>query len=87
MKIFHIGTSVAELGTALFIIGFAAGPVIYGPSSEVFGRKPVMVLSSFGYVCFEFATAAAKDLHTIMLCRFLPVFGKCTGRSTGSNNG
>lgn len=73
-KIFHIGTSVAELGTALFIIGFAAGPVIYGPSSEVFGRKPVMVLSSFGYVCFEFATAAAKDLQTIMLCRFFAGF-------------
>ncbi|KAI5966591.1 hypothetical protein CANMA_003268 [Candida margitis] len=73
-EIFHIGTAVAELGTALFIIGFAAGPVIYGPSSEVFGRKPVMVLSSFGYVCFEFGTATAKDLQTIMLCRFFAGF-------------
>ncbi|KAG5418218.1 hypothetical protein I9W82_003745 [Candida metapsilosis] len=73
-KIFHIGTSVAALGTALFIIGFAAGPVIYGPSSEVFGRKPIMVISSLAYVCFEFGTATAKDLQTIMLCRFFAGF-------------
>ncbi|KAI5963866.1 hypothetical protein KGF57_001242 [Candida theae] len=73
-RIYDIGTSVAALGTSLFIIGFAAGPVIFGPSSEVFGRKPVMVVSSFAYVCFEFGTAAAKDLQTIMICRFFAGF-------------
>lgn len=69
-QIFHIGTSVAALPTALFILGFAAGPVIYGPMSELVGRKPVLALSTLGYVCFEFGTAAAKDLQTIMICRF-----------------
>lgn len=73
-QIFHIGTSVAALPTALFILGFAAGPVIYGPMSELVGRKPVLALSTLGYVCFEFGTAAAKDLQTIMICRFFAGF-------------
>ncbi|KAG5417939.1 hypothetical protein I9W82_004267 [Candida metapsilosis] len=70
MEIYHIGTSVAALATSLFVFGFAAGPVVYGPMSELFGRKPVMVVSCIGYVSFSFGVAAAKDLQTIMLCRF-----------------
>ncbi|CAD1812004.1 Major Facilitator Superfamily protein [Candida parapsilosis] len=69
-EIYHIGTSVAALATSLFVFGFAAGPVVYGPMSELFGRKPVMVISCLGYVSFQFGCAAAKDLQTIMLCRF-----------------
>ncbi|KAI5956011.1 hypothetical protein KGF57_003497 [Candida theae] len=73
-EIYHIGTSVAALATSLFVFGFAAGPVIYGPMSELFGRKPVLVISSLGYVCFQFGVATAKDLQTIMLCRFFAGF-------------
>lgn len=74
MEIFHIGTSVAALGTALFVFGFAAGPIIYGPLSELFGRKYVMVISNLGYVCFLFGVATAKDIQTVMLCRFFAGF-------------
>ena len=69
-EIYHIGTSVAALATSLFVFGFAAGPVVYGPMSELFGRKPIMVISCLGYVSFLFGVATAKDLQTIMLCRF-----------------
>ncbi|KAG7663321.1 uncharacterized protein J8A68_003153 [[Candida] subhashii] len=74
MEIYHIGISVASLGTSLFVFGFASGPVIYGPLSELFGRKIIMVISCFGYVCFSFAVATAKDLQTIMICRFFAGF-------------
>ncbi|KAG5417940.1 hypothetical protein I9W82_004268 [Candida metapsilosis] len=73
-EIYHIGTSVAALATSLFVFGFAAGPVVYGPMSELFGRKPVMVISCLGYVSFQFGVAVAKDLQTIMLCRFFAGF-------------
>lgn len=70
MEIFHIGWTVATLTTSLYVFGFAAGPIIYGPLSELFGRKFIMVPSCLGYVCFSFAVATAKDLQTIMICRF-----------------
>lgn len=50
MAIYHIGVTPAALTTALFVFGFASGPVIYGPLSELFGRKIIMVISSF-YMC------------------------------------
>ncbi|KAK6465964.1 putative transporter [Scheffersomyces coipomensis] len=74
MEIYHIGSTTATLGTSLFVFGFASGPVIWGPLSELFGRKVVMVPSTFGYVCFSFAVATAKDIQTIMICRFFAGF-------------
>lgn len=70
METYHVGTSVAALGVSLFVLGFAAGPVVWGPLSELYGRKVVMVPSCLGYVCFSFAVATAKDIQTIMICRF-----------------
>ncbi|KAF8002683.1 hypothetical protein OXX80_002823 [Metschnikowia pulcherrima] len=74
MAEFHIGSVVATLGTSLFVFGFASGPIIWGPLSELYGRKVVLVPSLFGYMCFSFATATAKDIQTVMLCRFFAGF-------------
>ncbi|KAI3405091.2 hypothetical protein KGF56_002047 [Candida oxycetoniae] len=74
MHIFHIGVSVAALGTSLFVLGFAAGPVIHGPLSELLGRKVVMIISCLGYVCFSFGVATGKDIQTVMICRFFAGF-------------
>lgn len=74
MEKFHVGSTVATLGTSLFVFGFASGPIIWGPISELHGRKMVLIPSSFGFVCFSFAVATAQDLQTIMICRFFAGF-------------
>lgn len=68
--IYHVIPVVAILGVTLFVLGFAASPVIYAPLSEIYGRRGVLVLSAFGFSLFHFAVATAKDLQTIMICRF-----------------
>lgn len=74
MREFHIGSVVATLGTSLFVFGFASGPIIWGPLSELYGRKLILVPSLFGFMCFSFATATAKDIQTVMICRFFSGF-------------
>lgn len=74
VKEFHIGEVVAALGTSLFVFGFAAGPIVWGPLSELYGRRPVMSVSLFIYICFCFAVATGKDVQTIMICRFFAGF-------------
>lgn len=73
-RIFHVGPTVATLGTSLFVFGFASGPIVWGPVSELYGRRMVQLISSVGYICFSFAVATAKDLQTVMLCRFFAGF-------------
>lgn len=74
MKEYHVGQVVAALGTSLFVFGFASGPIIWGPLSELYGRKSVLLPSSFLYICFSFAVGAAKDIQTVMICRFFAGF-------------
>ncbi|KAI5955853.1 hypothetical protein KGF54_001355 [Candida jiufengensis] len=70
MQKFHIGWTPSALATSLFVFGFASGPIIWGPVSEIYGRKIPLIISSLGFVCFSFGVATAKDIQTIMICRF-----------------
>lgn len=74
MEEFHVGETVATLGTSLFVLGFAFGPVVWGPLSELYGRRVVLLPSSFGYICFCFMVGAGKDIQTVLICRFFAGF-------------
>ena len=75
-EVFHVGREVAALGTFFFILGYTVGPVVWGPFSELYGRKIVLVSANIGFICFGFGCATAKDIQTVMLTRF---FGGCFG--------
>lgn len=75
-KLFHLGLPVATLSVSLYVVGFAVGPIIFGPMSGVYGRKVPLFIGSFGLMLFMFAAATAKDWQTIVLSRFFQgVFG------------
>jgi MFS family permease len=57
--------------TSLFMLGFAFGPIIFGPLSELYGRKRPMFLGMFVLAIFQVPVAVAWNLQTIFICRFL----------------
>lgn len=71
---FHVGRTVATLGVSFYVLGFASGPIVWAPLSEMYGRKAVFLPSCLGFVCFTFGVATGKDIQTIMLCRFFSGF-------------
>jgi DHA1 family multidrug resistance protein-like MFS transporter len=76
----HFGVSreVGVLGVSLYVLGFATGPIIWAPLSELKGRRLPLVLASFGFSIFQVAVAVSKDLQTVMICRFWGgFFGAC----------
>ncbi|OJJ96396.1 hypothetical protein ASPACDRAFT_81568 [Aspergillus aculeatus ATCC 16872] len=75
-KHFHVGLEVATLSSSLYIIGYASGPLIWAPLSELKGRKLPIVVAMLGFGIFNTAVAVAKDLQTLMICRFFcGIFG------------
>lgn len=49
---------------------------MWAPFSELSGRKPPLILAALGFAIFSIAVAAAKDLQTLLICRFFAgVFG------------
>ena len=71
---YHVIQVVAILGITLYVLGFAASPVIYAPLSELYGRQGVLLISSFGFALFQFAVATGENLQTILICRFFGGF-------------
>ena len=65
-------------------MGFGLGPLFWAPLSEIFGRKPAVLIPYFLAAAFSFATAAAKDIQTILIARFFTgFFGSAPVTNTG----
>lgn len=81
---FAVAPIVATLGIALFLFGFGLGPLIWAPLSEMYGRKYVVLAPVFVAAMFAFGAGAAKDIQTVMICRFFQGwFGSAPVTNTG----
>lgn len=63
---------------SLYVLGFACGPTLFSPLSELLGRRLPLLVGMFGFTVFQFAVATAANLQTIIICRFFGgFFGSC----------
>ncbi|BGP52133.1 hypothetical protein JCM10450v2_008104 [Rhodotorula kratochvilovae] len=71
---FEVGQTVALLGVTLLVLGFAAGPLILGPASELYGRRPVYLVCGLAYSAFSFGVAFAPNMGSLLFFRLLVGF-------------
>lgn len=71
MEYFGFGREVATLTISLFVAGYCVGPLFWGPLSEQYGRKPVLVASFIVYTAFQLGCALSKNTASIIIFRFL----------------
>ena len=75
---FHVSTEVGILGVSLYVLGFACGPILWAPLSELKGRKLPLIIAMLGFSIFSVGSAVGKDLQTVLICRFFGgAFGSC----------
>ncbi|SJX62955.1 probable mfs-multidrug-resistance transporter [Sporisorium reilianum f. sp. reilianum] len=68
---FQIGTVTATLITSLFLAGYCLGPILWSTTSELVGRKVVMVVAMLMYALFIIGQAEAKNPQTLFVTRFI----------------
>ncbi|KAJ7147589.1 major facilitator superfamily domain-containing protein [Mycena crocata] len=71
MQEYHLSKDLVVLAISLFVAGYVVGPLLWGPLSEDFGRRPISIYSFFVYTLFQVATALAKNGASLLLFRFL----------------
>ncbi|KAK9466137.1 major facilitator superfamily domain-containing protein [Lipomyces arxii] len=71
---FHVSRVVAILSMSLYVLGFASGPLLWAPYSELSGRRKPLLMGILGFAIFNIAVARAQELQTIMICRFFAGF-------------
>ncbi|KAH6661489.1 polyamine transporter 1 [Plectosphaerella plurivora] len=77
-RIYGVSTEVGTLGVSFYVLGFAFGPTLWAPLSELRGRRLPIVISMFGFSVFSIAVGTGKDIQTILICRFFAgFFGAC----------
>lgn len=68
---FGISQEVATLGVSLFVLGFAIGPLLWAPLSEVFGRQYLFIGTYAALTAFNAGCAGVKNAHSLIILRFL----------------
>ncbi|KAM0723235.1 hypothetical protein Q7P37_001435 [Cladosporium fusiforme] len=67
---FGCSQEVFTLGISLFVLGFAIGPLLWAPLSELFGRQ-VLYIGTYGALtAFNAGAAGAKNIETLIILRF-----------------
>ncbi|KAG6336124.1 hypothetical protein ID866_2962 [Astraeus odoratus] len=85
MEQFHFSQEVGTLVISLFLTGYCIGPLVWGPLSEQYGRRPLFIVTFFIYTCFQVGCALAPNTASLLVFRFLGgTFAACPLTNSGA---
>jgi DHA1 family bicyclomycin/chloramphenicol resistance-like MFS transporter len=64
-------TSEVQLTISIYLVGFAAGQIVYGPVSDRFGRKPVLAVALVIFCAGTLACSVAPSIQALIAARAL----------------
>ncbi len=72
---FEVGGSVVQLTISLNLVGLAMSGLIYGPLSDHYGRRPVMLIGMTIFTLASIACYIADNIVLLILIRFIQGVG------------
>lgn len=80
---FDTTTDQVKLTLSVFLVGFAFGQLAYGPISDRFGRRGILLV---GLAIFTFGSilcAMSQSIEAMIAGRFVQAIGACSGPALG----
>ncbi len=71
----HADVNQVQLSLMAFFLSFAVSQVLYGPASDMFGRKPPLYVGIGLFVAGSIGCALAPDIGTLIAFRFVQGLG------------
>lgn len=68
---FRVSIDTMAWATSLFIVGMASGPILMGPSSELYGRKSPLFIAYTAFLLFQIPVGLAQHAQTVLAFRLL----------------
>jgi DHA1 family bicyclomycin/chloramphenicol resistance-like MFS transporter len=65
----RVAPAQAGLMMSLFMLGFAVAPLFYGPASDRYGRKPIVVFACVLFIIAGIGCALAQSLPALLMWR------------------
>ena len=76
---FQTSTAFVQYSLSAAVLGIALGQLVYGPLSDRFGRKPVLMGGISLFVATSVACSMAASIEALIGLRFLQGFFACSG--------
>src|SRR5258708_3373316 len=68
-------TVQVQLTISSYLIGFAAGQIVYGPMSDRYGRRPIILAALVLYGAATIVCAMAQSIEILIAVRFVQALG------------
>ncbi|KAI1119978.1 putative MFS multidrug transporter [Nemania abortiva] len=75
---------LADFVVSVYVLGFAIGPLLLAPLSELYGRLIIYHICNVGFIVFSVACAVSPNLGALVVLRF---FQGCFGSAPVNNGG
>jgi DHA1 family bicyclomycin/chloramphenicol resistance-like MFS transporter len=72
---FAVSAAAAQATLTSFMFGFSLGMLLYGPLSDTWGRRPVLLGGLALFTLASIGCAVAPSIDTLVAVRFLQAFG------------
>lgn len=71
----QLDIATVTLALSIYVLAYAFGPLLLAPSTEIYGRRPVWLLSGTIYLIFNTVCGFAQNHATLIAARFLAGMG------------
>ncbi|MDP7241447.1 MAG: multidrug effflux MFS transporter [Rhodospirillales bacterium] len=78
-RVFHTDYTTVQLTLTLYLIGFAVAQLLYGPLSDRFGRRPVLLAGQGVYLAGSLLCLMAPGIGALIAGRVVQAVGACAG--------
>jgi MFS family permease len=72
---FDMSSTESAMALSIYLLATAFGPLVIGPLSEVYGRKPILHASNIWFLVWNIACGFARNKEMLIASRFLAGFG------------
>lgn len=79
----EVSPATIQLTITLYLISLAAGQLVYGPISDRFGRRPVLLIGLTLFAAAGIGTAGATNAWMLIVARIVQSIGACAGLVLG----
>lgn len=70
---------LTQLSLTSFFVAFACGQLLYGPLSDIFGRKKPVLIGLFIFITSSLGCVLVDNIHSFIVLRFFEALGGCAG--------